>query len=112
MLRRAAIIASVCLALMGGRASADELEDAETLYQSGKYTQCIEACEKAIGARQWSERWWHLKIRSELAVGRYEEARKSYENAVDRFLRSVELRLLGYDVYRLAGDPQQAEVAL
>ncbi|MGB7160929.1 MAG: tetratricopeptide repeat protein [Tepidisphaeraceae bacterium] len=89
-----------------------ELDGAERLLKSGKYADCIAAAETAIASRQWSERWWHLKARAELATGKYEDGQKTYETGVDRHLRSVAMRLLGYDVYRANGDPEAAEQAL
>lgn len=93
-------------------AAVTELADAEKLFRTGDYEACILACEAAIENRQWSEGWWILKIRSELATGEHEQALKTYRHGVDRHLHSVQMRLIGYDVYRANGDPQWAERAL
>ena len=93
-------------------AAATEVADAEKLFRTGQYDECILACDTAIQNRQWSEGWWVLKIRSELATGKYEQAKQTYEQALDRHFRSVQLRLIGYDVHRANGDPQLADEAL
>ena len=93
-------------------AAATEVADAEKLFRTGKYEECILACDTAIAGRQWSEGWWTLKMRSELATGKYEQALQTYQQGIDRHFRSVPMRLVGYDVYRANGDPQWADQAL
>jgi len=88
------------------------LGQAQKLYNTGKYDEAAAAATKAIEAREWDERWWILKTRAQLARGKVAEAQKSYEEGLDRFLRSVQMRLVGYDVYRAAGDPVAAEQSL
>ncbi|HEV2292710.1 MAG TPA: tetratricopeptide repeat protein [Tepidisphaeraceae bacterium] len=93
-------------------AAATELADAEKLFRTGQYHACALACEAAIDSRQWSEEWWILKIRSEMATGEYESALKTYQQGIEVHRCSVQMRLVGYDVYRANGDPQWAEQAL
>jgi tetratricopeptide (TPR) repeat protein len=97
---------------VGGRATAraEELEDAEKLYRTGKYGECIAACEKAIERSAWPESWRHLKIRAEMTSGRYARALKTYEATAAVYRTSIILRLLGYEVLRMnnrAADAQQ-----
>jgi tetratricopeptide (TPR) repeat protein len=106
---------ALCLAICitcAPRASAAPLADAQKLFKTGDYQECIDAAAKAIEASPWTEDWWLLKIRAELATGQYPEALKTQETAVSRFEGSVALRLLGYDAYRLNGRPDDAEEAL
>ena len=65
-----------------------------------------------MGRGLWSERWAHLKIRAELALGKSKEARASYEEALKRFPTSVTLRLLGREVDRAGGRPEAAAAEL
>ena len=48
--------------------SAAEVSDARSLFNSGKYPECIALCEGAIGDNRLDEDWFILKIRSELAL--------------------------------------------
>src|SRR5688572_12547608 len=82
---------------------------AEKLFRLGEYQQVIEMADKAIAARQLDERWYLLKIRAEMATGRYAEAMKSYEAGGGRYDQSIALRLLAYDVYRMNDMPAEAE---
>jgi len=91
---------------------ADELSDAQTLFDSGKYAQCIDAAAKGIEARAWRESWWRLKIRAEFETGRYSDAMATLEEAVKRFSSSIRLRLLGRDVYRFNDLSERAEEGL
>ena len=93
-------------------APAAELSDARELFNAGKYAECIDLCAKAIEARQWDENWSLLKIRAELATGKYPEALETYQYALKRYDTSVVLRLLGRDVYRVNNRPGDAEQAL
>src|SRR5688572_26628283 len=50
------------------------LEDAQKLYTSGRYTECISACAAAIDEGEWDLGWWLLKVRAEMTTGQYAEA--------------------------------------
>src|SRR5256885_3710889 len=89
------------VAFLSARASAADLADAQKLFNTGKYSECIAACNEATQGRQLDEGWWILKIRSELTTGKYARALETCETAVDRFETSARVRLLAYDVYRL-----------
>ena len=65
-----------------------------------------------IGSTGWSEPWRHLKIKCQLATGKYSEAMASLEEALRRFPASISLHLLGRDVYRLNGRDQDAAAEL
>lgn len=88
--------------------AADILEG-HRLFDSGKYAECLAAAAKAIDAREPSENWPLLKIRSELALGRYADAQKTLDAALDRFQASVQLRWLGREVARFNGRPERAD---
>lgn len=88
---------------------AADLKQAETLYRSGKYSESIDAAEKAMAGGEISEAWPVLKLRGELTLGRYADARKTLEAALGRFPYSVQLRWFGRDVYRFNGLPDRAQ---
>ncbi|MGH7192439.1 MAG: tetratricopeptide repeat protein, partial [Candidatus Saccharimonadales bacterium] len=50
-----------------------------------------------------------LKIRAELALGRYPDAQKTLEAALGRFQASIRLRWLGREVARYNGQPDRAD---
>lgn len=91
---------TLSLAVFAAAARGADLFDARTLYNTGEYAQCIDACEQALAARQRDEGWWLLKIRAELATGKYPEALETFEAAIDRFQTSARVRLIGCDVLR------------
>src|SRR5687768_16797439 len=72
--------------------SAAELDDAQKLYYSGKYAECIDACQNAIESNAWAEGWRLLKIRSELATGTYAEALNTNEATAAVYRTSIPLR--------------------
>ena len=82
------------------------------MFNTGKYDQCIELCAEAVRGRQWDESWWLLKIRAELATGKYDQALESLAAGTDRFETSARLRLLGRDVLRANNMPREAEELL
>lgn len=86
-----------------------ELTKAVELFRTGQYDECARNCEEAIKSGEYSETWRVLKIQSELALGRFESARKSLDQALQRFDRSVRLRWLGATVYRFNADSNRAK---
>jgi len=92
--------------------AADDLEDAESLFKSGRYTECIQAAAQGIEHMGWRESWRHLKIRAELETGRYADALATLEAALERFPSSIRLHLLGRNVYLFNDRLEQAEKTL
>ncbi|MFH1924478.1 MAG: hypothetical protein ABIP48_31895, partial [Planctomycetota bacterium] len=93
-------------------AGADDFDDAQALFNSGRYAECIETAAARIDQRAWRESWRRLKIRAELATGRYCEALATLEMALERFPSSIHLRLLGREVYLFNDWPERAEERL
>jgi tetratricopeptide (TPR) repeat protein len=89
-----------------------DLKEAEKLYRTGRYDECARLVDEEMGVTGWSEPWRHLKIKAELATGKYDEAKSSLEGALRRFPASISLRLLGFDVYRRSGRDQDATESL
>ncbi len=103
--------ASVCLGLWCSVASAD-IEEAQKLFQTGHYDECARAVVEGIDNDPWVEPWRHLKIKNELATGKYEDAMASLEEALRRFPASISLHLLGRDIYRFNGRDKDASAAM
>lgn len=93
-------------------ASAAELADAQKLFKSGKYAECIAASTQGIAEARFNEEWWVLKLRAELATGQFAEALETFDAATDRHDRSLPILLLGHEVYRLNDKPREAEEML
>jgi tetratricopeptide (TPR) repeat protein len=64
--------------------------------------------EDEIAGSGWSESWRHLKIKVQLATGKYPEAIATAEDALRRFPASISLRLLARTAYRASGRDQEA----
>jgi tetratricopeptide (TPR) repeat protein len=92
-------------ATLAGAATTDE---GEALLNAGKYDECIAMAGEAIEKLSWLETWRHLKIRSELATGRYADALTTLEKGIERFPASIRLRLLGREVLRMNNRPDDA----
>src|SRR6185312_11891259 len=86
----------------GGLARAADLEEATTLYRTGKYDDAAEKATEALRQGAATENWYALKIRSEMTRGKYSEAGSTLEEAIRRFPASLTLYLLGRDVRRFS----------
>ena len=111
LLRIVALFFALVL-VVGGRAMAADHEEAEKLFRTGRYDECIKLVEEEIGSDGWNEPLRRLKITSLLARGKYPEALAALEEALTRFPASISLHLLGHDVYRFNGNDRDAGAAL
>src|SRR6478735_7744492 len=96
-------VASTCRSL-----GAADLAETTQFFRGGKYAECIAASEKAIAENDFSENYRLLKIRSELELGRYEAALKSFDEALARFPYSLQLRWAGREVCQFNRQPERA----
>lgn len=87
---------------------AADLSETTQFFRSGKYAECITACEKAIAENDFSENYRLLKIRAEMELGRYEAAFKSFDEALARFPYSLQLRWIGREVCQFNQQPERA----
>ena len=104
------LLLTVCFA--AAAAPGAELDDARKLFKTGKYAECIDTCAKSLEDNQWIEAWWQLKIRSELAIGQYAKALKTYEAAIERHAGSMPLWVLGIEALRFNDRAKDADVLL
>lgn len=108
-----ALLLSIGLSLAGILpCSAATLDEAQKLFYGGEYDDCIGVCTEAIEQSQWHLAWRLLKVRAELATGRYADALATYEAAMSRVSSSTPLRLVGCEVLRMNDRPQDAQTLL
>ena len=95
-----------------GWAVAADREEIVKLFRTGRYDDCLRLVDDEIASDGWSETLRHLKIKCQLARGKYPEALATLEEAQARFPASISLHLLGRDVYRLNGNDRDAGAEL
>jgi tetratricopeptide (TPR) repeat protein len=106
------LILSLCFGLLCTAASAADLAEAEKLFRTGNYDECVKAVDLAIESNAWGEPWRHLKIKAALARGKDKEAIAAIEDALQQFPTSIALHLLATQVYRQCGQAPEAAVEL
>jgi len=84
------------------------LSEARSLYRTGEYAACLEACRQGVEANRWFEDWWLLKLQSELTTGRYADALQTFEAAQQIHSFSLPLKWIGVEVLRRAGRADDA----
>jgi tetratricopeptide (TPR) repeat protein len=105
------VIAGLAIAPLGpsvDRVGAAEVRDAEELFRTGKYAECAEMAAAEIAGGSWDEDWPILKVRAELAEGKYPRALATIEEALDEHSWSLRLRLLAREVYLYNGKRGEA----
>ena len=86
----------------------DEFSDAEQLFRSGQYEQCIEACSAGIADSAFRQEWPILKIRVEMTTGQYQQAFDTLNSALDVHPNSIRIRLAGIDVCKYNDEIERA----
>jgi tetratricopeptide (TPR) repeat protein len=107
-----ACIAAACWGAIVGRLGAAELEEAEDLYRTGKYSECAALSASEIDRGSWEERWHILKVQAELAEGKYGRALETLEQALDANGWNLQLRYLAHQVHLFNGQSDRAAAAL
>ena len=92
--------------------NAVDLQEAERLYRTGKYDDCIAMTKAEVERNVWNEGWPRLLIAAYLSTGQYEPAIQVYESTIDRFTTNIRLRILGAQAYRLTNNKKQAAAQL
>ncbi|MFN7733948.1 MAG: peptidase MA family metallohydrolase [Pirellula sp.] len=99
------IVAMYALAANG---FSSELDDARDHLKHGRYQELIDLSRAQVEKKVWNEAWPRFLVEGYLAIGKYEEAKLVYENALDRFGDSLRLRMLGPTLYRFNNESQKA----
>lgn len=105
--RRRLAVCATFVALLGGSAGAADIDEAKRLYRTGRYDECIKAAAEEVGKGWRGDEWHAVKIRAEMALGRYAEAAASLNDALRRYPASLAIHLLGREVRRFS--PTAAE---
>ncbi len=105
-------VSTFVLVLLGLPSSAfsqsGDLEQLRILYAAGKYDQCISKADEFIKANNYGETYRTLKVRAELARGKYADAVKTIEQGIEKYSWSIALRWLGYEAYLHNGNTARA----
>jgi tetratricopeptide (TPR) repeat protein len=91
---------------------AADLNQLETLLRTGRYDECLKSVDQEIAGDGWDEPLRRLKIKAQLATGKYADALATLEEALSRFSTSLPLHLLARDVYRVNGNDESAVLEL
>ncbi len=86
--------------------------DAEKLFRTGQYAECEKAVTDQLAKGTGTAEQWILKIRTEVARGKYDAAWKSIEDARTQFPNDLTLHLFAHDVYRASGREKDAATVL
>lgn len=92
-----------------------ESEQAERLYNEGKYSEVIElaqAIDEKLGRYSVEEKWAIRIIQCQLNIGDYQAAGESLDASLIRFKNSIGLRRLGSEVRRFNGDDDGSDKLL
>jgi tetratricopeptide (TPR) repeat protein len=101
-LRRDGLVPLV-LAVVTAAASAADPDEAANLFRTGRYEECERQATEALSGGDKTEEWYGLKIRSLLALGKYREALRTSEEALDRHPASLALYGPGREARRYSG---------
>jgi tetratricopeptide (TPR) repeat protein len=106
--RLAAALLGLGLFLTTSFSTAADLAETTRLFRTGEYAACAEAAAEGIAASEYNENFRVLKLRSELALGRYADALASLDGALAKLPYSVQVRWVGIEVCRYNGDEERA----
>ncbi|HXC98563.1 MAG TPA: tetratricopeptide repeat protein [Verrucomicrobiae bacterium] len=89
---------------------AADLDHAQSLFQKGDYTACINEAQSAVDSSStgWDEQWPLLLARAQMAVGKYPEAQATIVRALRNFPNSIQLMLGAYYVFNANGHTDRA----
>ena len=83
--------------------------ETEKLFFSGDYHRCEEIARQEVDRGVWNEQWPYLLIECLMVQGRYAEAATVFENSLERYSNRIALRMKGYEIYRMLGQPEQSK---
>ncbi|MBI3865738.1 MAG: tetratricopeptide repeat protein [Planctomycetia bacterium] len=102
------ILALLLGSILSATSSAADYVQIAALFRTGKYAECAEEAGKAIAADEFNENCRLVKIRSEMAQGKYADALATLDAALQKLSTSIHLRWLGRDVCRFNGQLDRA----
>src|SRR5258706_6560886 len=89
-----------------------ELADAREQLLKGQYQECFRNCQQAIADQEYRAEWRLLAIQALLETGAYTNALELLTANLDRYSSSVQMRLLGHEVYLRNGETERAATLL
>lgn len=101
--------AFIALGLSVTQAYSADYSAARQLFHRGEYDQCMIIAQGEVERGVWNENWSTLLLECRLQKGQYNDAVGDYEAAIDRFSKSIGLRLIGHEIYNFANQPKKAE---
>ncbi len=93
-------------------AAATTLEDAQVLFNKGKYDECIEVARAEVEKGVWHDGWSKLLMRALMTRGEYQQAVDVYSKVSDRYQSSLSLRMLAIEALRFSGKQADARSML
>jgi len=92
-----------------GASQTADFEKARKLFNTGLYSECIKSTQKAIVNGAYGPQWRILMVESLMELGRYEEAAREINTALERHRFSIRLLKLGYSANLYNGRPREAD---
>ena len=86
-----------------------DLDEAKKLFAAGQYEECLISAVEGVEQFKYDEKWWRLKLKAELQLGLYADAKQTLETALQTHRASIMLRELGYEAYAFNNEPEKAE---
>ncbi len=86
-----------------------EIDDGLELFRTGEYTEAENLSSDAIDGGDLGVEWFLLKIRAQLATGRFHPALETLRAGLDYHTYSIRLRWLGIDVLRSNDRSEEAD---
>ena len=95
-----------------GAARNRDFEKARELFNTGQYSECVKSSQKAIVNGAYEPQWQILLIESQMELGRYEDAARNVNMALERYPFSIRLLKLGYTANLYNNRPREAREML
>jgi tetratricopeptide (TPR) repeat protein len=105
------LVAGMCAALLAPSPAQaqNDLEHARQLFRQGRHEDALKIATEATRGNVYFDGWHLLKADIELTLGRWQDARATLEQALQRHTWSIQLRWLAREAYRRTGDDKAAE---
>ena len=87
---------------------AADIEECRELFRAGEYQDCLTKTSQAVEERIYGEEWRVLKLQSEMALGKYAQAKATAEKSLESYKWSIQLRVLGHDALLHNGEEDAA----
>ncbi|MBL8826675.1 MAG: tetratricopeptide repeat protein, partial [Planctomycetaceae bacterium] len=104
-----AFIALFALAIPSQAADYDA---AFKLFQTGEYEGALAATDLTTKEYLTDVRWWRLRLECLSTLGRYRDGADQLKIALRRHYVDGPIRVLGYEILRMNGEPQEARAVL